>query len=147
MTEDNSRFIVQAAKERHRRSVQRVLEVLRRFDRDGVPITFVGVAAAASVSRPWLYREPALRSEIMRCRSTTATPPTPLVPAAQRASTESQRQKIEALKEELRWFREDNGRLRSELERSLGEQRSAAAKRGSVATISSLSDMSPKQTI
>jgi hypothetical protein len=141
--EDNSRFIVQAAKERHRTSVERVLEVLRRFDRDGVPVTFVGIAAAASVSRPWLYREPALRSEILRCRSTAVAPPIPLVPTAQRASAESQRRKIEALNEELRCSREDNARLRSELERSLGEQRVVAARRGPVTTISSVSDMSP----
>jgi len=147
MPEDNSRFIVHAAKERHRTSVERVLEVLRRFDRDGVPITFVGVAAAASVSRPWLYREPALRSEILRCRSIAATPSKPLVPAAQRASAESQRQKIEALNEELRWFRQDNARLHSELERSLGERRLATAGKGSVTTISSVSDMSPTETI
>ena len=62
MPDDNSRLIVHAANERHRTGVERVLEVLRRFDRDGTPITFVAVAAAASVSRPWLYREPTLRA-------------------------------------------------------------------------------------
>ena len=76
-----------------------MLEVLRRFDRDGVPITFVGVAAAASVSRPWLYREPQLRGEILRHRSTATRPPTPLVPVAQRASAQSQHQKITVLNE------------------------------------------------
>ena len=146
MPDDNSRFIVHAAKERHRTSVARVLEVLRRFDRDGTPVTFVGVAAAASVSRPWLYREPARRAEILRCRSTAATPSTPTMPAAQRASAESQRRKIETLNEEIRWFRQDNARLRSQLERSLGEQRLATARSPSVATISSVSDMSPTQT-
>jgi hypothetical protein len=144
MPDDNSRFIVHAAKERHRTSVKRVLDVLRRFDRDGVPVTFVAVAAAASVSRPWLYREPTLQAEILRCRSTAArTPAKPLVPAAQRASTESQQRKIEALNEELRSLRADNGRLRSQLEHSLGEQRLATARTGPALTISSVSDMSP----
>jgi hypothetical protein len=76
--------------------------------RVGVPVTFVGVAAATSVSKPWLCREPALRSE-------------------------------------LRYSREDNARLRSELERSFGEQRVVAARRGPVTTISSVSDMSPTE--
>lgn len=143
---DNSRFIVHAAKQRHRQSVERVLKVLRRFDRDGVPITFVAVAAAASVSRPWLYREPALRAEILRRRNAAQTPSTPLVPAAQRATAESQQRKIEALNEELRSFRDDNARLRSQLERSLGEQRVATTTRPSLATISRVDDMSPKQT-
>ena len=145
MPDDNSRFIVHAAKERHRTSVERVLEVLRRFDRDGTPITFVAVAAAASVSRPWLYREPTLRAEILRCRSAAPTPPTPLVPASQRASAESQRRKIEALNEELSTFREDNARLRSQLERSLGEQRLATATRRPLPTITPVNDMSPTQ--
>jgi Family of unknown function (DUF6262) len=143
---DNSRFIVHAAKQRHRQSVERVLDVLRRFDRDGVPVTFVGVATAASVSRTWLYREPALRSEILRLRSTAPTPSTPLVPVAQRATAESQQRKIEALNEELRWFREDNARLRAQLERSLGEHRLTTTTRGPLATISPLNDMSPTQT-
>ena len=146
MPDDNSRFIVHAAKQRHRNSVERVLEVLRRFDRDGVPDTFVAVAAAASVSRPWLYREPTLRSEILRCRNATQTPSTPPVPAAQRASAESQQRKFEALNEELRSCREDNARLRSQLERSLGEQRLTTARGRSVATVSSVDDMSPTQT-
>jgi hypothetical protein len=144
--DDNSRFIVHASKERHRKSVERVLDVLRRFDRDGVPVTFAGVAAAASVSRPWLYREPTLRSEILRCRSAAPTPSKPLVPAAQRASADSQRRKIETLNEELRSLREDNARLRSQLERSLGEQRLATARTRSVAKISCVGDMSPTQT-
>ncbi len=127
-------------------SVERVLEVLRRFDRDGTPVTFVGVAAAASVSRPWLYREPALRAEILRCRSTAATPSTLTIPAAQRASADSQRRKIETLNEEIRWLREDNARLHVQLERSLGEQRLASARSPSVPTITSVSDMSPRQT-
>lgn len=146
MPDDNSRFIVHAAKERHRTSVERVREVLRRFDRDGTPVTFVAVAAAASVSRPWLYREPTLRAEILRCRSTAAAPPTPLVPAAQRATSESQRRKIEALNEELRSSREDNARLRSQLERSLGEERLATATRRTATTIAPVGDMSPTRT-
>lgn len=146
MPEDNSRFIIHAAKERHRQSVERVLDVLRRFDRDGTPVTFVAVATAASVSRPWLYREPTLRAEIQRCRDAAQTPSTPLVPVAQRASAESQRRKIEALNQELRSFRDDNHRLRVQLERALGEQRAATPTRPSVATITCVDHMSPTQT-
>jgi hypothetical protein len=146
MPEDNSRFIVHAAKERHRTSVDRVLQVLRRFDRDGTPVTFAAVAAAASVSRPWLYREPTLHTEILRLRGAAPVAAAPLVPAAQRASAESQRRKIEALNEELRSIRQDNANLRSQLERTLGEQRMATATKRPSATISSLSDMSPRQT-
>jgi hypothetical protein len=144
---DDSRFLIHAAKERNQHSVQRVLDVLRRFDRDGVPITFVGVATAASVSRSWLYREPILRPEILRYRGTApAQQQTPIVPAAQRSSAQSQRQRNDTLNEEIRWVRQDNARLRSQLERSLGEQRLTSATKGPAATISSVRDMSPTQT-
>jgi hypothetical protein len=143
---DNSRFIVQAAKERHRTSVERVREVLRRFDRDGTPVTFVSVAAAASVSRPWLYREPTLRAEIQRARQAAPTTPTPLVPAAQRATADSHQRKIETLNQQLRTARADNARLRSQLERTLGEQRQTAATRPAQTTFASVSHMSPRQT-
>jgi hypothetical protein len=146
MPEDNSRFIVHAAKERHRTSVDRVLQVLRRFDRDGIPVTFAAVAAAATVSRPWLYREPTLHSEILRLRRAAPVAPTPLVPTAQRASAESQRRKIEALNDELKSIRQDNANLRAQLERTLGEQRLANPTKRPSPTISSVSDMSPRQT-
>jgi septal ring factor EnvC (AmiA/AmiB activator) len=143
---DNSRFLAHAANERHRHSVERVLAVLQRFDRDGLPVSFVSVAEAASVSRSWLYRERSLRPEIARRRGAAPTPPKPLVPAAQRASAESQRRKVEALNGEIKCLREDNARLRTQLERSLGEQRLTTATRGPIATIPRVRDMSPTQT-
>jgi hypothetical protein len=146
MPNNNSRFIIEAAKNRHRTSVERVLDVLRRFDRDGTPVTFSAVATAANVSRSWLYREPALRTQIQRSRSCTPTPPNPLVPTAQRASPESQRHKIEALNDELRRSRQDNARLRSQLEQTLGNQRLTTATNRPLATISLVGHMSPKQT-
>jgi len=143
--EDNSRFIVAAAKDRHRTSVERVIAVVRDFDRDGVPITFASVAAAASVSRAWLYREPALRAEILACRSYAAAPSKRLVPAAQRATAESQRQKMDALNQQLRSVRDDNARLRAQLEQLLGQQRLAKATGRPVATIPSSVTCNPRR--
>jgi hypothetical protein len=143
---DNSRFLARAAQERHQRCVERVLDVLRSFDRDGVPITFVGVATAASVSRSWLYREPTLRAEVIRRRTSAPGSPAPLVPAAQRISATSQRQRTDSLNEEIRWLRQDNARLRAQLERSLGEQRAMKPTNGPTATIPTVGDMSPTQT-
>jgi AcrR family transcriptional regulator len=57
-----------------------------------------------------------------------------------RAAKERHRNSVE------RVLREDNTRVRSQLERSLGEQRLETATRRSMATISSVGDMSPKQT-
>jgi len=59
------------------------------------PVTFSAVAAAAGVSRAWLYRNPGIRDLITRLRSeprrTTSTP------AAQRATAESLRARLDAL--------------------------------------------------
>ena len=53
---------------------------------------------------------------------------------------------FEALNEELRSSREDNARLRSQLERSLGEERLATATRRTATTIAPVGDMSPTRT-
>jgi hypothetical protein len=143
--EDNSRFIVAAAKSRHRTSVERVIAVLRDFDHNGVPVTFAAVAAAASVSRAWLYREPALRAEILACRTRVPASPKRLVPVAQRATAESQRQKMDALNQQLRSVRDDNARLRAQLEQSLGQQRLANATGRPVATIPTSVTCNPRR--
>ena len=58
--------LTHAAAARHRRAVERAERALCDLDAEGVPITFQGVARRASVSRQWLYTQPALRSEIER---------------------------------------------------------------------------------
>ena len=65
-------------------------------------------------------------------RSWPAAPAVPaspkrLVPVAERATAESQKQKMDALNQQLRSVRDDNARLRAQLEQSLGQQRLANA--------------------
>lgn len=62
MRADSSRFIVEAAKERRDAALRRAYEAIDRLDETGQPVTFVAVAAAASVSRAWLYRQPLIRA-------------------------------------------------------------------------------------
>ena len=45
------------------------------------------------------------------------------MPAAQRASTESLRQRLDSARDEITRLRADNAALRRQLARSLGEQR------------------------
>jgi Family of unknown function (DUF6262) len=118
---DNSRFLAQAAAERHHATVARAHEAIEELDRSSQPITFCAVAETASVSRAWLYRQPDVRDSIMRLRSAPGHPPTS--PAAQRATTESLRQLLETTREEITRLRADNTLLRDQLARSLGEQR------------------------
>ena len=83
-----------AAHQRTHDTRHRAVEALRHLDTDGQTITFNSVAHQAGVSRSWLYRQPDLRAKINRLR-TPAHAPTAPVPSAQRASTDSLRQRLD----------------------------------------------------
>jgi len=124
MHPDNSRLLVQAAKERHERTLHRAEEAIRRLDEAGGPINFHAVAGAAGVSRSWLYRQPAVRAEIDRLRRPGPSA-TPRVPSAQRASVDSMQRRLELVHDEVRRLREENRELREQAAKLLGEQRVA----------------------
>ena len=118
---DNSRFLAQAATDRHQATVNRAHDAIEKLDQSGHAVTFAAVAEAASVSRSWLYRHPDIRDLITRLRA--AQPRSTTTPTAQRASTESLRQRLDATRAEITHLRADNPRLRDQLARQLGEQR------------------------
>lgn len=123
MRADNTRFLLQAARNRHETTMSRAGETLRRLDRTGAPVSFRAVAEAAGVSRAWLYRQPELRAEINRLRAAHASAGTTTPPAAQRATDESRQRRIEALLEDNTRLRAENSRLREQAARLLGERR------------------------
>lgn len=126
MRADNTAFIVDAARQRRETTLRRAEEALRRLDRAGTAISFRAVAEAASVSRAWLYREPALRAEIERLRCDRTRRHDSLVaPSAQRATAASKQRQLEAVLEEISRLKEENRQLRDQLARRLGEQRTA----------------------
>lgn len=96
---------------------------IRELDKQGWPVTFASVAAAASVSRSWLYREPDIRAEIDRLRTRRGDGTTPSV---ERASADSIKRQREALIDELTILKEENRRLREEVARAYGQQRATA---------------------
>jgi len=118
---DNSRFLAQAAADRHHATLARARKAIDQLDRSGQPITFRAVAETAGVSQAWLYRHPDIRDLITRLRSAPSWSTT--TPAAQRASTESLRQRLDATRAEITHLRAENSMLRDQLARSLGEQR------------------------
>ena len=87
----------------------------------GSEITFQGVADRASVSRQWLYKNPELRAEIEKLRANHRGPHP--VPAAQRTTDASLRQRNVMLLEENRRLRAENSQLKQELANLLGERR------------------------
>jgi hypothetical protein len=117
---DNTHHLRAAAQARHDRAMQRAHEAVRLLDRRGEAITFTTVATTAHVSRSWLYRQSDLRAAITSHRSATAAVG---VPAAQRASSDSNHARRDALRLEIERLRAENAILREHVARALGQRR------------------------
>lgn len=119
--------IVAAARQRRELTRAKALQALRELDRTGAAVTFQTVARTAQVSRSWLYAQPDICAEIQRLRGTTRRTPNPPIPAAQRATADSLRRRLDATHERIRQLTEENQRLRRQLAQVLGERRDATA--------------------
>jgi len=119
---DNTGHLRRAAATRHDDAIARTREAITQAHRTGQPVTFATIACAAAVSRSWLYNQPDIREAIGTLRQ---DPPRSLHPgaAAQRATTDSLHQRLDAAHAEIGRLRTDNALLRDQLERSLGAQR------------------------
>jgi hypothetical protein len=106
--------------ERRVRMNAAVTRAMRDLERANSPINISRVAAAAGVSRQWLYDSP-FRAEIEARRERSAgMRPERIRPACEAATEASLRSQVEALRERLSEFRRENTSLRRELERALG---------------------------
>lgn len=122
---DNTIHLLHAAAARHHNAVVSATAAIQELDRAGTPVTFQAVATAAGVSRSWLHRNPDMRAQIEHLRASSAGT-APGVPARERASRESLRGQLEALRLELADLRRDNNALRDQLARRLGQDRTTA---------------------
>ena len=118
---DNTRHLAQAAASRHQATLTKASNTIERLDRSGQPVTFSAVAAAAGVSRTWLYRNPSIRDLITRLRTEPSQPAS--TPATQRATAESLRARLDAARQEITRLRAENATLREQAARHLGQQR------------------------
>jgi hypothetical protein len=108
-----------AALRKSANTLQRATVALAELEHAGGEVTFQRVARTAGVSRQWLYRQPKLRARIELLR---AKPPA-LVPARQRSSDESLRQRLTAALEDNQRLRAENQQLRTELAGAYGTRR------------------------
>ena len=118
----------EAAARRHQLTRARAVQALRELDRAGAPVTFAGVAQTAGISRSWLYTQPDISSHIRRLREKTDG--AGAVPAGQRATEASLRARLTAALDRNKHLADDNARLRRQLARALGDQRSAGIRSG-----------------
>jgi len=116
----------EAAARRHELTRAKAVQALRELDRAGTPVTFAGVARAAGISRSWLYTQPDVGSQIRRLRQETNAAGSDCdIPAAQRATDASLRARLTAALDRNKQLANENARLRRQLARALGDQRSA----------------------
>jgi hypothetical protein len=122
----------EAAARRHELTRSRAVQALRELDRAGIPVTFAGVAKAAGISRSWLYTQPDISSQIRRLRQQTANAAGSAggIPAAQQATDASLRARLAAAHDRNRQLADENARLRRQLARALGDQRSSRTRTG-----------------
>lgn len=123
MRHDPAALLAVAAARRHEATRAKAIQALRELSRTGDPVTFASVAAAAGISRSWLYTQPDIRDQIHRLRSTATPPAGPPIPASQRTSDPSLRARLTIALERNRTLTEENARLRRQLARVLGDQR------------------------
>lgn len=124
MIPDDRSPLIQAAKQRAQNTRMRAVGAIQDLDAAGTTITFNTVAATAGVSRSWLYRQPDIRNEINRLRSTV--PNSTCLPAVQRSSLDSTRQRLDTALDEIQRLKTEVGMLRQQLARTYGQQRTDA---------------------
>jgi len=123
MPADNTTHLVAAAQRRHELTRSKAIQALRELEHAGSPVNFQTIAAAAGVSRSWLYTQPDIKSEIQRLREAAREAPTSTVPVAQKASDTSLLRRLETANQRNRELAAENQQLRRQLARALGDQR------------------------
>jgi hypothetical protein len=119
-----------AAARRHELTRARAIHALREIDRAGTPVTFAAVAAAAGISRSWLYTQPDLASHIQQLRARTSRAAATTIPAAQRSGEASLRARLSVTLQRNQALADENARLRRQLARALGDQRATRTRSG-----------------
>jgi Family of unknown function (DUF6262) len=123
--------LAEAAARRHELARAKAVQALRELDRAGQPVTFARVAQEAGISRSWLYTQPDISSHIRQLREKTDGTGAPgAIPAGQQATEASLRARLAAALDRNKQLADENARIRRQLARALGEQRSARTRSG-----------------
>jgi len=121
---DNSAFLAQANARRRQAALAAARHAIQQLQREGKAINYSAVALSAGVSRTWLYSQDQIRDLINQLRQQHTPAP---APAAQRASTNSLRQRLDTARAEITRLRAENHSLREQIARQLGLQRTPHA--------------------
>ena len=107
--------------QRHRSQAIReaILAAVRELDRDGLQVNVSAVARKAGVDRSYLYEHPDLLEQI-RALGSSRSAHRPTRPAAEQATLDSLRARLEVVHAELIRLRGENHELHRALEHVLG---------------------------
>ena len=122
---DRAEGLRHAVQARHEATLARATRALEDLRRQSQPISFHHLAKAAGISRSWLYRQPELRQQIQRLR-TSLPAKMGNAQSFQRASTASLHQQLHVCREEIARLRAENSALKDQLARQLGISRAAS---------------------
>lgn len=117
---DNTINLLRAAADKRDAATRHTIAVIEELARTGAHVSVAVVAHSAGVSRSWLYEQPDLLADINRLRERKSAV---LIPAKQRATEESTRQRLDAARAEIERLRAENAMLREQVARTLGERR------------------------
>ena len=117
--------LAEAASRRHELTRSKAIQALRELDRAGTSVTFAGVAQAAGVSRCGSIPSPTSAARSVGCENKDGA-----IPSGQRATDASLRARLAAALDRNKQLADENARLRRQLARTLGDQRSARTRSG-----------------
>lgn len=130
MPPDRSVRLIAAARRRHEQTITRARRVLRQFEGTGEPVTYAKVAAAAKVSRAWLYSQPDIRAAVDRLREiNNRSTGGGAVPTRQRTSEASLIRRLEAAHRRNQQLTRQVTELREQLAAAHGALRDCRAGR------------------
>jgi hypothetical protein len=129
MAADQARRLAEHARARHEETLQRAQATLADLARNGAPVTVACLAAEAGVSRAWIYTQPGLRDQVGQTQRGHPPGTPPARQAANRASDESLRRRLELAHQKIVQLRAENQQLRRDLAVAHGQLRAAEASR------------------
>ncbi|MFI7208948.1 DUF6262 family protein [Micromonospora aurantiaca (nom. illeg.)] len=139
MPADASDRLIAAARRRHQQTLARARTVLRQFETTGESVTYAKVAAAAKVSRAWLYSQPEIRAAVDRLRDINNRSTRVAIPTRQRTSESSLVRRLETAHRRNQELTRQVAELREQLAVAHGALRDSCAGRaidaGSQATV------------
>ena len=127
MSDRQTAAVLGAATKRAADAETRVRKALCAIAASGERVNFVAVAAAARVSRQFLYSHPEVRAEIEQLRAQTLA--VARLPARGSAGDDSARHRLRAALDDNQRLRDENRLLKEELAVAHGELREARQSR------------------